>query len=54
MKFTCDSNNHYETEMGCANVVIYKVFCLDVAHDQMNGVPDETQIHCCRFANQAC
>ena len=30
--------------------VIYKTFCLDVAQDPMNGVPNETRTHLCRFA----
>ena len=35
-------------------IVIYKPFCLDVTQGQMNGAPNETQTHSCRFASQAC
>ena len=31
-------------------VVIYKVFCLDVAQGNMNGALNETQTHLCRFS----
>ena len=32
-------------------VVIYKALCFDVAQGQMNGAPNETRTHSCRFAN---
>ena len=35
-------------------IVIYKALCLDVAQGQMNGVPNETRTHSCRFASLAC
>ena len=35
-------------------VVIYKAFCFDVAQGRMNGAPNETRTHSCRFASLAC
>ena len=32
-------------------VVIHYAFCLDVAHDHVNGAPNETRTHSGRFAN---
>ena len=34
--------------------VIYKALCFDVAHGRMNGAPNETRTHLCRFASPAC
>ena len=34
--------------------VIYKPFCLDVADGYINGAPNETRTHLCRFASLAC
>ena len=34
--------------------VIYKAFCFDVAQGRMNGAPNETRTHSCRFASLAC
>ena len=34
--------------------VIYKALCFDVAQDRMNGAPNETRTHSCRFASLAC
>ena len=34
--------------------VIYKALCFDVAQGQMNGAPNETRTHSCRFASLAC
>ena len=34
--------------------VIYEAVCFDVAQDQMNGEPNETRTHSCRFASLAC
>ena len=34
--------------------VIYKALCFDVAQGQMNGAPNETRTHLCRFASLAC
>ena len=31
--------------------LIYLAFCLDMAHEQINGAPNET--HSCRFASLA-
>ena len=36
------------------NVVIYEALCLNVAQGRINGAPNETQTHLCRFASQAC
>ena len=35
-------------------VVIYEALCIDVAQGQMNGAPNETRIHSCRFVSLAC
>ena len=35
-------------------IVIYKALCFDVAQGQMNGAPNETRTHSCRFASLAC
>ena len=35
-------------------VVIYEALCFDVAQGQMNGAPNETRTHSCRFASLAC
>ena len=32
-------------------IVIYKALCFDVAQDRMNGAPNETRTHSCRFAS---
>ena len=37
-----------------AILVIYKALCFDVAQGQMNGAPNETRTHSCRFASPAC
>ena len=37
-----------------AYIVIYKARCFDVAQGRMNGVPNETRTHSCRFAGLAC
>ena len=34
--------------------VIYEALCFDVAQGRMNGVPNETRTHSCRFASLAC
>ena len=34
--------------------VIYEALCFDAAQGRMNGAPNETQTHSCRFASQAC
>ena len=34
--------------------VIYKDLCFDVAQGQMNGAPNETRTHSCRFSSPAC
>ena len=33
-------------------IVIYKAFCSDVAQERMNGAPNKTRTHFCRFACQ--
>ena len=35
-------------------MVIYKALCFDVAQGRMNGAPNETRTHSCRFACLAC
>ena len=35
-------------------IVIYKALCFDVAQGRMNGAPNETRTHSCRFARQSC
>ena len=35
-------------------IVIYEVLHFDVAQGRMNGAPNETRTHSCRFANLAC
>ena len=32
-------------------IVIYKALCFDVAQGRMNGAPNETRTHSCRFAS---
>ena len=34
--------------------VIYKALCFDVAQGRINGAPNETRTHSCRFASLAC
>ena len=39
----------------CKDVcVIYEALCFDAAQGRMNGTPNETRTHSCRFASQAC
>ena len=41
--------------MDCNTViVIYKALYFDVAQGRMNGAPNETRTHLCRFASLAC
>ena len=35
-------------------IVIYKALSFDVAQGRMNGAPNETRTHSCRFASLAC
>ena len=35
-------------------LLIYKALCFDVAQGRMNGAPNETRTHSCRFASPAC
>ena len=35
-------------------VVIYYVFCFDMARGHMNGAPNQTQNHSCNSASLAC
>ena len=48
--------NRYTTRgaHGCLLEVIYKALCFDVAQGRMNGAPNETRTHLCRFASLAC
>ena len=34
-------------------IVIYEALCFDVAQGRMNGAPNETRTHSCRFATIA-
>ena len=36
--------SHYDT-------VIYEALCFDVAQGRVNGAPNETRTHSCRFAS---
>ena len=36
------------------NVVIYEGLYFDLAQGQMNGAPNETRTHSCRFASLTC
>ena len=48
--------NRYTTRGAPENIhiVIYEALCFDVAQGRMNGAPNETRTHSCRFASQAC
>ena len=35
-------------------LVIYEALYFDVAQGRLNGAPNETRTHSCRFASQAC
>ena len=35
-------------------ILIYKALCFDMAQGRMNGAPNETRTHSCRFASLAC
>ena len=35
-------------------IVIYDALCLDVAQGHINGAPNETRTHSCKFASEAC
>ena len=37
-----------------AYLVIYKALCFDMAQGRINGAPNETRTHSCRFASLAC
>ena len=37
-----------------AFIVIYEALCFDVAQGRMNGAPNKTRTHSCRFASQPC
>ena len=41
-------------ELNYVIIVIYEALCFDVAQGRMNGVPNETRTHSCRFASLAC
>ena len=40
--------------MPVPRVIIYEALCFDVAQGRLNGAPNETRTHSCRFASQAC
>ena len=35
-------------------IVIYEALYFDVAQGRLNGAPNETRTHSCRFASQSC
>ena len=47
---TMEGSNYW----GYGYNVIYKAFCFDVGQGRMNGAPNETRTHSCRFASLAC
>ena len=40
--------------LSLTEVLIYEALCFDVAQGQMNGAPNETRTHSCRFASLVC
>ncbi len=48
--------NRYTTRGAQAgvNLVIYEGLYFDLAQGQMNGAPNETRTHSCRFASLTC
>ena len=42
------------TLTGWGDKIIYKALCFGVAQGQMNGAPNETRTHSCRFASLSC
>ena len=48
--------NHYTTRGALSSwvVVIYQGLYFDLAQGQMNGAPNETQTHSCRFTSLTC
>ena len=49
-----DILNNFSMFLGYEYIVIFEALCFDVAQGRMNGAPNETRIHSCRFASQAC
>ena len=48
--------NRYTTRgaLNGVGIVIYKALCFDMAQGRMNGAPNETRTHSCRFARLSC
>ena len=44
----------FVNELLFIDIVIYKALCFDVAQGRMNGAPNETRTHSCRFASLVC
>ena len=42
--------NRYTTR----GALIYEALCFDVAQGRINGAPNETRTHSCRFSSQGC
>ena len=49
-----DSGKSPYPELALSRVVIYEGLYFDLAQDQMNGAPNETRTHSCRFASLTC
>ena len=47
-------SSHLDWIPWTVSIVIYKALCIDVAQGLMNGAPNETRTHLCRFASLAC
>ena len=45
---------YYECKIRQSNSLSFFFFYLDVAQSQINGAPNETQTHSCRFTSLAC
>ncbi len=50
IKLFAKNEKEQETLIQTISIVIYKALCFDVAQGRMNGAPNETQTHSCRFA----
>ena len=55
IKFLQNNNQGSQKNFhGIKYIVIYEALCFNVAQGRMNGAPNETRTHSCRFASQAC
>ena len=48
------SDRFHALEVEAGGVVIYEGLYFDLAQGQMNGAPNETRTHSCRFASLTC